>query len=230
MTLLRPALIAAVSVLLLAPTLSLADRRDEGQGREHREEHYDVGHGHNHYYPNQGVAVRALPRDIRVISFRGGRYWFSGGVWYARRGPRFVVIAPPVGIFVPLLPAFASVVVIGGTQYYYANETYYLYHPDLGQYEVVGLPPAGAPGLPLPPPGPGLAPAPSNVFVYQKNGQSEEQQARDKYECHRWAADQTGFDPTGASGGVPPADVPAKRADYVRAQQACLEARGYTVR
>jgi hypothetical protein len=56
------------------------------------------------------------------------------------------------------------------------------------------------------------------------------QQARDRYECDIWAAGQTGFDPTKDYGGLPPNGVTAKRADYLRAQAACFEARGYLVR
>jgi len=32
-------------------------------------------------------------------------------------------------------------------------------------------------------------------FLYPKKGQSAEQQDKDKYECHKWAVGQTGFDP-----------------------------------
>ncbi len=32
-------------------------------------------------------------------------------------------------------------------------------------------------------------------FLYPKKGQSTEQQDKDKYECHKWAIGQTGFDP-----------------------------------
>jgi len=64
------------------------------------------------------------------------------------------------------------------------------------------------------------------LIVYPKNGQSEAQQGTDKFECHRWAAGQTGFDPTQATG----APAPGKRSDYFRAQAACLEGRGYTVK
>jgi hypothetical protein len=118
--------------------------------------------------------------------------------------------------------------VLGGVQYYYANEAYYRYYPDRGGYEVVA-PPEGQ-GAP-PGSGASAAPPPSdNIFIYPKNGQSDDQQARDRYECHRWAADQTAFDPTRPAGGVSPEAAAAKRADYMRAQQACLEARGYTVR
>ena len=61
------------------------------------------------------------------------------------------------------------------------------------------------------------------------NGVSYAQQARDQYECDIRAVDQTGFDPTKDDGGVPPAALPGKRADYLRAEAACFQARGYVV-
>ncbi|MGH7409502.1 MAG: glycine zipper family protein [Candidatus Methylomirabilis sp.] len=43
----------------------------------------------------------------------------------------------------------------------------------------------------------GLSPAlGSDVIIYPAKGQSPEQQNRDRYECHSWAVQQTGFDPT----------------------------------
>ncbi len=38
--------------------------------------------------------------------------------------------------------------------------------------------------------------AQGQIFIYPKDGQSEEQQNKDKFECHTWAKEQTGFDPT----------------------------------
>jgi len=48
-----------------------------------------------------------------------------------------------------------------------------------------------------------------DVFFYPSRGQSQEQQEKDRYACHQWAVQQTGFDPTrassaGGSGYVPP--------------------------
>src|SRR5450432_481836 len=40
------------------------------------------------------------------------------------------------------------------------------------------------------------APPPQRVFVYPANGQSAEQTDRDRYECHVWAVQQTGVDPS----------------------------------
>jgi hypothetical protein len=42
------------------------------------------------------------------------------------------------------------------------------------------------------------APPPQQVFVYPANGQSPEQTDRDRYECHVWAVQQTGVDPSRA--------------------------------
>lgn len=36
------------------------------------------------------------------------------------------------------------------------------------------------------------------AFVYPKAGQSEQQQSQDRFECHQWAVQQTGFDPSTA--------------------------------
>jgi hypothetical protein len=62
------------------------------------------------------------------------------------------------------------------------------------------------------------------------NGVSYAQQARDRYECDILAVDQTGFDPTKDDGGVPPEAVPGKRADFLRAEAACFQSRGYLLR
>jgi len=219
----RAAAAAVIAAALALPFGAGAEPGDRGRAHEH----YDERHGHNHYYPERGLRVRELPREARPIAWHGERYWFHEGVWYRPIGPRFVVVAPPFGVFVPVLPAFATLVVIGGTSFYYANDAYYRYDAARGGYEVVA-PPEGAPVAAT---APASAPPPGeDLFVYPRNGQNPDQQARDRYECHRWAADQTGFDPTRPAGGVDPAAAVAKRGEYRRAQQACLEARGYTVR
>lgn len=39
------------------------------------------------------------------------------------------------------------------------------------------------------------------MFVYPARGQTEEQLERDRYECHTWAVQQSGFDPSRSDGG-----------------------------
>ena len=57
----------------------------------------------------------------------------------------------------------------------------------------------------------GLAHA--EVFVYPKPGQSQDAFQRDQYECHNWAQNQTGFNP---SQPAPVAASPPERGGAVR--------------
>jgi Family of unknown function (DUF6515) len=191
-------------------------------------EHMDARYGHNRSYPNRGVVVGAVPGHPVVFDRPGGRFYYSGGVWYAPRGPGFVVVAAPIGVFVPVLPPFYTTLWIGAVPYYYADDTYYMWDPSQSAYEVVA-PPGDSAGAttdaPQPPP-----PQGDQMFIYPQNGQSAEQQASDRYECHKWASSQTGFDPTQEGGGVPPDQLDGRRTDYRRAMIACLAGRGYSAR
>ena len=40
------------------------------------------------------------------------------------------------------------------------------------------------------------ASAQTDMFIYPAKGQKQEQQDKDRYECHSWAVQQTGFDPS----------------------------------
>ncbi|HEY1315281.1 MAG TPA: DUF6515 family protein, partial [Steroidobacteraceae bacterium] len=186
----------------------------------------DSRYNHGRYYPPMGTVRASLPEGYRPY-FRGGsRYYFSGGIWYAPRGPGFVVIAPPPGLVISVLPPYYSTVWFGGVPFYYADNVYYSWQPDQNGYAVVDPPPnADAPSpAPAPPPSNGQA----DLMIYPKNGQSKEQQAADQFECHNWAKGQTGFDPTKPGGGVS-GDPEAGRNSYNRAMSACLQGRGYQV-
>jgi len=120
------------------------------------------------------------------------------------------------------LPLYYQTLWIGGYPYYYANGTYYA--PTAGGYAIVD-PPKEAVNQESPPGA--SAPSEDKLFIYPRKGQNDQQQAEDRYQCHRWAVDQTGYDPTKVSGGAPSVQ---KRGDYQRAMTACLDARGYTAR
>jgi hypothetical protein len=172
-----------------------------------------IGYGWRGGYGNRG--------GWRGYGYRG---WGWGGLGY--------------GLFFGALPLYYSTLWWGGVPYYYAAGDYYQWNGTVGEYETVAPPPG------MNSQASGQQPAVASLFVYPKNGQSAGQQATDRYECHRWAKDQTGFDPTQPGGvaatdapkaGVTPASpaaaaVPASRQDYIRAQTACLEGRGYSVR
>jgi hypothetical protein len=98
---------------------------------------------------------------------------------------------------------------------------------------VASAPVAADPAPPAPvasvAPTAGVAPASSTPSVGLKasltprQGQSAEQQARDRYECYRFAVAQSGFDPMRGTNST-------SSSDYERAQAACFDGRGYAVR
>jgi uncharacterized protein DUF6515 len=182
----------------------------------------DARYNHGRYYPPVGTVRPALPPEYRPYYHRGAPYYFSGGIWYAPRGPGFVVVTPPVGLVIGTLPPYYSTVWIGGVPYYYADNVYYSWQPDQNGYTVID-PPDNADAPTAPPNS-----AQMDLIIYPKNGQSKEQQAADQYECHNWAKGQTGFDPTQPGGGAP-GNSDVNRSNYNRAMSACLQARGYQV-
>jgi hypothetical protein len=85
-----------------------------------------------------------------------------------------------------------------------------------------------APAAPAANPAGGTQKVPK-VFLYPKTGQSADQQARDRYDCYRFAVTQSGFDPmrTTPNASAPTAE---QQSDFDRAQGACFEGRGYSNR
>jgi hypothetical protein len=222
------AILGAALLLGLADAAN-ADRahrppRSVSQGvARHVEMRVDGRYQHNRSYPVRGHVYHALPHRYVSVRYRGGPYYYGGGVWYRPYGPRYVVVAPPIGIGVGFLPPYYTTVWFGGVPYYYADDTYYMWRPERREY-VVTQPPAREAARVDAPSGN------TEIFVYPKNGQNEAQQSTDRYECHAWAVQQSGFDPTRPGGGVQDAQIEAKRADYRRAEGACLEGRGYSVK
>lgn len=210
-------MLAVLSGIMLSGLTHVVQAEERGFGHH---EFMDSRHGHDHAYPARGNYIERLPVGYRTVVYGHSQYYFHGGVWYLPYGPRFVIVAPPIGIVVPFLPPYYTTIMVGGVPYYYANEVYYTQGP--GGYVVVD-PPKGE-VKPAPPTTTG------QIFIYPRTGQSEQQQAKDRYECHSWAVGQTHYDPTLPTGGMPEAQTNQKRADYQRAMGACLDARGYTVK
>ena len=144
----------------------------------------------------------------------GSGYWHGGGYWGGYAIGAAWAWWPWPYYWPYYWPSYYS-------PYYYWP--YYEPPPPLVSQE---RPPAYA--QPAPSGTPSLA---ERIFVYPRQGQSEERQATDRYECHSWAVSQTNYDPT----QPPPGDMSETqrkqmRADYRRAEDACLDGRGYTVR
>lgn len=200
------------------------DRIDRGthQKRPMPDTRMDKRYDHNRAYPRDGRIFNRLPERRHPIHYRNRDYFYFSGVWYLPSGPNFVVVRPPIGIVVPILPPFYTTVWLGGIPYYYANDVYYLWRPDLNAYQVTT------------PPVTESQPEPTysadQLFVYPKQGQSEQQQADDRYACHRWGVEQSGYDPTQPPSNESGSALSRLREDYQRAMKSCLEGKGYSVR
>jgi len=208
--------IFSLLTLSILTSANAADHREQNPRSEFRDSRYRLERS----YPARGQIVREIPRDRRTVTYKGVRYYFYDGAWYRPSGGRFTVIAPPVGLFVRFLPPYYATIWVGGVPYYYANEVYYTHYTD--GYRVVE-PPTESAVSQTPPPA-------EQLFIYPRNGQDEKQQAEDRYQCHSWAASQTGYDPTQPQTGSTAAQRNDHRADYLRAMSACLDGRGYTVK
>jgi len=154
------------------------------------------------------------------------RYYSSRGVWYRHHQGRYVVVAPPIGLFVPFLPLAYATLWMNGIPYYYANETYYTHTP--GGYVVVE-PPQGELSE-LPPDTEEEDVTGDRLFIYPSKGQGQAQQDKDRYECHKWAVEQTDYDPTQPQDDISFDEIMLQRKDYRKAMTTCLDSRGYSVK
>lgn len=204
-----PCVAAAVAVLCAAAAApAWADRGERGE-RGHRGDRgdsfsRDERGGSGHW--RGAIVVRPVVRPHYGVSHhhRGG--------WVRPIAPYY----PRHGLVIHHRPALWTLVTVGALSYLYANGVYYREH-DSGGYEVVA------------PPAEDLPPAADAHFVYPRQGQGADRQASDEYECHRWAVQQTGFDPSSVAMGTARNASAEQRAGYPRARNACLEGRGYSV-
>ncbi len=182
------------------------------------------GHGNgwgpgSRYRP--GYAIDSVPHGYSRVPYRGQDYYYSEGYWYRPQGPRYVVVNPPYGARVRSLPSYSQEVWIGSSLLFLAAGTYYTYQSDSQEYVVVNPPQNETVySQPVQQQGNGYDPV-----AYPQNGQSQQQVELDRYQCYRWAVEQSGFDPANIT-SQPQAEVVDL---YRRSMGACLAGRGYSV-
>ena len=182
----------------------------------------DKRYDHNRYYPRDGYRLKTLPKRRHPIHYHDRDYFYFSGVWHVSDGPNYVVVRPPTGIIVPVLPSFYTTIWFRSTPYYYANDVYYVWRPELNGYQVTAPPTEESK--------PEASYLADEIFAYPKNNQSEEQQAEDRYTCHRWGVDKTGYDPTQPPENLSVTESNKQRENYNRAMKTCLEGKNYSVR
>ena len=159
--------VAVLGVLCLASTALAQARHDVARERGSMpvaREHFSTPHWrydnrfhHDHYYPQLGYPVRALPSSRIAVTFRGSPFFFHAGVWYRPSGTTFIVVRPPIGIIIPVLPPSYATIWVGTEPYYYADDVFY--QQTNGGYAVVA-PPSGYVEQDAPAPQAGAAAAP----------------------------------------------------------------------
>ena len=213
--------IALIASMLFAATAFAYGGGGHGGGGG---SHGGFGGGHSGYAGARGFGGHHY----------GGYGGYRGGYggWRGGYGGGYGGWGLGYGLLWATLPFDYSTYWWGGVPYYYADDNYYTWDADANAYQTVEPPVQVANQV--------AAQTTSDLFAYPKNGQSAELQARDRKECSGWASDQTGF-----SAGIvnaPPAtqenasaapattpNLPATRQNFMRAEAACLEARGYSV-
>ncbi len=151
--------------------------------------------------------------------FHGGGFpgWWWGAGWFG------------MDLYLATLPPYYQAFLWGGVPYYYVDGNYWVWNGDVDEYEQV-QPPAQ---LAEPEQGPTEG---GGLFVYPENAQTALQQSKDEAQCSGLASARTGYTPangtaaqSGDSANQNGSAALGEREDYLRAERACLEARGYSV-
>src|SRR5215469_15888409 len=177
--------------------------------------HYVASTGHGVAYggaryvaPHSGFVARpgthpgvGAPSAPSTAYWHGGHPW-AGGYWHGAYWPH-AWYYPGWAWYLPVLPIGYVTYWWGGVPYYYWNSLYYTWSPADSGYVVTDPPPtagsegsADAGGTYEQAPQSNYGGSAGDVYVYPRNGQTPEQTENDRYECHGWAAIQSGFDPT----------------------------------
>lgn len=210
---------AALTAVLAASAPVPADGHRRGGGTFATSSHGSssanrhVGTTHSRDRARLGQGMR---HDSRLGARRG--HLHATPDWRFRGHVRFMTVLPPG----------CRTFRYGGTSYYYANDLYYTWSSSRHGYVVTDPPPVlegNAPDVETAESKSADGADARRIHIYPRNGQSEEQTAADRFECHRWAVEQTGFDPTL---GARQAEDAAGPSDYRRALIACLDRRGFS--
>ena len=170
------------------------------------------------HYHGIGFTLEILPSPYVRIVVGGLPYFYAHGAFYRPYRSGYIVVTAPIGAVVTTLPMGYIAFSVGLDTYYFVNNTYYIWDEPRTGFVVVPKPEGADDAIEEATRG--------RLYVYPNKGQSEEQQAKDRYTCHQWAVSESDVDPT-----LEEQDYSDReKREYKRAMAACLEGRGYTVK
>ena len=122
-------------VLLAAPQLSYADWGFGIRVGDHdRDHHYYRYHDH----PRYGIHSHYLPAGYLTLWVGGNRYFYADGLYYSYVGGDYIIVNPPIGAYVNVIPPDFHAVRINGRIYYTDNGVYYVLTQHHGYKVVIG--------------------------------------------------------------------------------------------
>ena len=157
--------------------------------------------------------VKVLPKGHHRVVVRGKPYFYSAGRFWRQNNGTYVTIAAPIGALIPALPAGHLSFGIGSRRHFYFQGVFY--KQVTNGYEVVEKPPEAEDELLF---------GSNKLIIYPAAAQTDEQLSKDRYDCHVWASDETGYDPSNADSDQ------LLLGEYNRAMGACMEAKDYIVK
>jgi len=84
--------------------------------------------------------VRAIPGKAVIVTHRATKYHYHAGVFHRLYRGNYVVVAPPVGVRISVLPVGFRRVYIGSRSYFYFGGVFYIKNESVEEYEVVDAP------------------------------------------------------------------------------------------
>ena len=91
--------------------------------------------------PMRNTVVMVIPVGYRTVNYGGYAYRYNRGIFYRPYNNSFMIVAPPIGIFIDIMPIGYRRLYVNDYPYYYYNGSYYDYRNT--HYYVVS-PPVGA--------------------------------------------------------------------------------------
>ncbi|RUT77929.1 DUF6515 family protein [Ancylomarina longa] len=127
-----------ISLLLILLT-GLIGVSGQAEAKRVYKKHVVVRHRRYRSYPAKGTVIVNV-KSAHSFRYNKKAYYRSNGVFYARSGRGYKIIAAPIGFRLRTLPSKHVRILVHGTSYFYHYGTFYI---TQGNEYVVVLPPVG---------------------------------------------------------------------------------------
>ena len=98
-------------------------------------------HFHYEHLPRRGAVVSTVAKGHVGITHKGIKFKFHNGVYYQSKGPAtFVVVRPPRGLKIMVMPVGYKRIVVKQKTYFYYYGTFYSKTPGMEEYTVTEAP------------------------------------------------------------------------------------------